>query len=174
MSYTTILGVTPDTRPVTLLELRNARGWAPSIWDRLTGTRLAYFRDDVLGRLWQGIEGDPLWRQVPNVLTFDTGVVPAQAFGEAADALDEFERRLPAPEGHVNHVPEVAALLRSRPEVPFVGVWGTSVSENPFDPWDVVTDEPGCGIALGAMYLLGRWWRHVPGYADALAAAAGR
>lgn len=174
MSRTSFLGVSPGMRPVVLLELRNASGWLSSIWDRLTGIQSVCLRDEPLERLWRGIEDDPLWRQVPNVLTFDTGVIPAQAFNEAADALEEFERRLPAPEGHVNHVPRMVELLRSGPEVPFIGVWGTSVSNNPFDPWDEEADEHGSGIPLGDMYLLGRWWPHVPDYLEALREAATR
>lgn len=157
MSRATIVGVVPDRRPVTLLELPNAWGWAPSIWDRLTGRRLSTAADGpVLDRLWKGIEDDPPWRQIPNVLTFDTGVIPFGAFLEAADELDEFERRLPAPAGHVNHVPAVADLLRTQPEVPLIGVWGTSVTENPFDPWDTEADDYGNGLPASKLYMLPR------------------
>ena len=166
MSVTRFLGVAPDQRPIHLLELRNGHGWSPSIWDRLTGEKFVYWNDPVMDRLWQGIEDDPLWRQVPNVLTFDTGIVPAEAFEEAAAALEEFERRIPAPDGRANHVPAMIDLLRSSPEVPFIGVWGTSVSENPFDPWDEEADKPASGIPLRDMYLLGRWWPLVPDYAE--------
>lgn len=153
MSVTTALGIVPDRRPAQLAEFRNAHGWSPSIWRRLLEHRGSiepgsYFmdQDEPLDRLWQSIEDQPAWQQIPNVLTFDTGVIPMQAYAEAADLLDEFDRRLPAPDGHVNHVPAVAALLRLGPEAPFFGLWGTSVTGNPFDPWDVEADEPGTGI----------------------------
>lgn len=138
MSYTTALGVTPDQRPITLEEFRNGHGWSPSIWDRLLrhhGHTVGWFANDAgLDALWKSVEELPEWQQAALVLTFDTGVIPWQAFEWAAENLDEFEKRLPAPDGHVNHVPGVANLLRERPECPLFGVWGTSVSENPFDP----------------------------------------
>jgi hypothetical protein len=147
MSYTTALGVTPCRRPVELATFHNSHGWSPSIWSRLLGER--WWSDDAgLNRLWRSVEELPEWKQAAVVLTFDTGVIPHQAFEWAADHLDEFERRLPSPAGYVNHVPAVAELLRSKPDAPLFGVWGTSVSENPFDPWNEEADEPGSGIPL--------------------------
>lgn len=159
MSTTTVLAVAPNRRPAALLELRNAHGWSPSIWSRLLrhlGESDAWWRDGPLLGLWHRIEALPPWQQTPLVLTFDTGVIPSGAFEEAADELNEFDRRVPAPNGHANHVAAVADLLRSRPETPFLGVYGTSVSENPFDPWDEDADRPGSGIPLDAFYILKR------------------
>lgn len=171
MSYSTVLGVVPHKRPMDLAELRNGHGWSPSIWNRLVKANYGFDGYVLMGegerhldKLWQSIEDLPEWQQAPLVLTFDTGIIPYQEFQWAAARLDEFEKRLPAPENHVNHVPAVAELFRSGPEVPFVGIWGTSVSENPFDPWDEGADAPGSGIALNDMYLLGRHHHHVPGY----------
>lgn len=155
MSRTTALGVTPDRRPVHLAELHNGHGWSPRIWRSLIGPR---WWDDgpALDKLWQSIESLPEWQQAAVVLTFDTGVIPFQAFEWAAEQLEEFDRRLPAPEGHVNHVPAMVELLRQGHEVPLFGVYGTSVSDNPFDPWDSEADEPGNGIPLSEMYVLER------------------
>lgn len=167
MSCTTALAVIPDRRPVELAEYRNGHGWSPSIWSRLLVHHGAQghwvFADADLARLCQSIEDLPEWQQAPLVLTFDTGVIPFQAFEWAADQLDEFDRRLPAPAGHVNHVPAVAKLLRSGIEAPLFGVWGTNVSPNPFDPWDDGAVAPGSGIPLwgpigepAGMYVLER------------------
>jgi hypothetical protein len=160
MSATEALGIAPGRRPVTLSTFRNGHGWSPSIWQRLLahhgGTEHWMFDDAGLNRLWQSVETLPEWQQVPLVLTFDTGVIPYQAYDWAADQLIEFERRLPAPDGHVNHVPAMALVLANGPDSPFFGVWGTSVSENPFDPWDEQADEPGSGIPLDEMYVLER------------------
>lgn len=161
MSRTTALGVMPDHAPAILAEFRNAHGWAPSIWSRLLGHE--WFNDDAgLNALWKSIGSLPEWKQAALVLTFDTGVVPFQAFDWAAEHLIEFDARLPAPDGHVNHVPAMAALLATMPEVPLFGVYGTSVSENPFDPWDEKNDAPGNGIPLSAMYVLERHRSFVP------------
>lgn len=159
MSTTTALGIVPGRRPIELAEYRNGHGWSPSIWKRLvayhgTGNGGDLYDDPALAALWAQIESLPEWQQVPLVLTFDTGVIPWQEYERAADMLDEFERQIPANPDAVNHVPAVAALLRSKPEAPLFGVWGTSVSENPFDPWDGEADEPGSGIALTDMYVL--------------------
>lgn len=163
MSVSTALGIIPDRRPAHLAEFRNAFGWSPSIWQRLLEYHglirpgaYIFGEGKALDRLWQTIEDQPAWQQVPNVLTFDTGVIPMPAYAEAADLLDEFDARLPAPDGHVNHVPAVAALLRRGPEAPFFGMWGTSVTENPFDPWDDETDGPGTGIPANDWYVLPR------------------
>jgi hypothetical protein len=168
MSTMTALAVTPNRRPIELAEFRNARGWSPSIWRRLIAHHgwdgdLYLFDNPALERLWQAVEELPAWEQAPLVLTFDTGVIPHPAFGWAAEQLDEFESRLPAPDGHVNHVPAIADLLRAGPEAPLFGVYGTSVSDNPFDPWDEEADEPGSGIPLNEMYVLERHRHLLPG-----------
>lgn len=164
MSYSTALAITPNRRPISLAEFRNGHGWSPSIWSRLLThrgvTESWMFADAALDALWKEIEILPEWQQAPLVLTFDTGVIPFTEYEWAADQLDEFERRLPANPDHVNHVPSVAALLRSKPEAPLFGMYGTSVSENPFDPWDYDADDSGYGIPLDEMYVLERH-RHV-------------
>lgn len=158
MSYSTALGITPDQRPIELAKLRNSHGWAPSIWRRLllcNGHSENWWREDSgLHALWAEIEDLPEWQRAPLLLTFDTGVFPFQAFGWVADQLEKFERRLPERDGYANHVPAVAELLRSGPDVPLFGVYGTSCSDNPFDPWDEEADAPGSGIPLSAMYIL--------------------
>ncbi len=127
------------------------------------GDTESWFTNDAgLDRLWAAVETLPEWQQAPLVLTFDTGVIPYQAFEWGAAQLDEFESRLPAPEGHANHVPGMAKILRSQPEAPFFGVHGTSVSANPFDPWDEESDEPGSGIPLEDMYVLERHRHFLP------------
>lgn len=160
MSYSTVLAVTPNRRPAAIAEFRNGHGWSPSIWRRLLihhGHDEHWITNDAgLNQLWKAIETLPEWQQAALVLTFDTGVIPIGAYEWAADQLDEFERRLPAPDNHVNHVPAMVKILRSNPEAPLIGVHGTSVSENPFDPWDYDADEPGSGIPLSEMYVLGR------------------
>ena len=141
MSRTTALAVVPNRRPVELAEFRNAHGWSPSIWNRLVKANYGYDGYVLMGegerhldRLWQTIEELPEWQQAPLVLTFDTGVIPHQAFEWAAEQMDEFEARLPEKANYANHVPAMADLLRTKPEAPLFGVHGTSVSENPFDP----------------------------------------
>jgi hypothetical protein len=115
-----------------------------------------------LRRLCASIESLPEWQQAALVLTFDTGVIPFPSFGWAAQQMEEFDRRLPSREGHVNHVPAMAELLRTCPEVPLFGVWGTSVTDNLFDPWDDESDAPGSGIPFSGMYVLERHRRLLP------------
>jgi hypothetical protein len=151
VSRTIALGIAPDKRPVDLAEFRNGHGWSPSIWQRLVKATYGFDGYLFLGEgqkhlhnLWSVIEELPEWQQAPLVLTFDTGIVPWQAYEWAAEHLDEFDARLPAPMGHVNHVPAMADLLRSKPEVPAFGVYGMSVSDNPFDPIDHHESPGGC------------------------------
>jgi hypothetical protein len=174
VSSTTALGIVPNRRPIDLAEWRNGHGWSPSIWARLLKANYGFEGyifggpdggDRLLDKLWNSIEGLPEWQQAPLVLTFDTGVIPWQRFEWAADQMEEFERRLPATVGHANHVPAMIALLRSKPEVPLLGVYGTSVSENPFDPIEFHEDDScaedgkwceghGSGIPASEMYVL--------------------
>ena len=163
MSRSTALGIVPDRTPIQLAEYSNSWGWSASIWDRLVkhlygfeGSLYWGEGEKYLNRLWQEIEEQPEWVQAANVLTFDTGVIPGQAYLWAAEMLEEFDRRLPVPDTHANHVPAVAALLRTLPEVPFFGMWGTSVTDNPFNPWDNEKDEYMGGLPLSELYVLGR------------------
>lgn len=163
MSRSTALGVAPDRRPMKLAEFRNSYGWSVRIWRSLLNATgllntdgIYWLNSPALDELWKMTEALPDWQQAPLVLTFDTGVIPFEAYEWAADMLDEFDRRLPEDPSRVNHVPEVAALLRLGPEAPFFGMWGTSVTDNPFDPWDEEADAPGSGIPLSQMYLLER------------------
>lgn len=161
MSYSTVLAIAPGRSPAHLLELRNSHGWAPSIWNRLLhyhNEPESWFRDEsALRGLCDGIDHLPEWQQAPLILTFDLGVIPGTACEWAADQLEKFDFFCPAPAGYVNHVPAVVGLLRTNPEgAPFIGVWVTSVTDNPFDPWDYEADEPGKGVPLRDMYLLER------------------
>lgn len=188
MSTTTILGVTPGRLPVDLLVLRNGHGWSPSIWGRLLAANGRptewLFDESHLLALWRSVEELPEWQQAPMVLTFDTGVIPWQEYGWAAEMLDEFERRSPALPGHVNHVPAVADLLRTGPEVPFVGVHGTSVSQNTFTRWvcERAPDDPDLdlddghyvGIDLAEMYVLRRHRQWISSASSRTGAGSGR
>lgn len=156
MSRTTVLGVSPDHRPTRLIDFANAWGWSPSIWGRLTRhLGLGERWDSALDQLWR-LDGLPEWADVALCLTYDTGVIPYWDYEWAADGLDEFDRRLPEEDGRADHLPAVAALLRSLPEAPFVGVWGTSVTDNPFDPWDEDLDDYAGGIGLRELYIMPR------------------
>lgn len=139
MSYTTALGITPNQRPQHLAEFRNSWGWCPTIWHRLLKHQGVPLRgrslpNGPIEELWDSIEHLPEWQQAPLVLTFDTGIIPAAAYQWAAEQLEEFEHRLPEAPNLVNHVPAMAKLLRSNPDTPWFGIWGTSGIENPFDP----------------------------------------
>lgn len=176
MSYSTVLAVMPERRPIAIKEFRNSHGWSPSIWSRLMKHNYGYTGylfggGRHLDRLWNDIENLPEWQQAPLVWTFDTGVIPCTAFDWAADMLDEFEKRLPAPDNHVNHVPAMVELLRSGPEAPLIGVYGTSCSENPFDPWDGENDCEGSGIPASGWYVLPQ---HRAGLAKMLEQVASR
>lgn len=155
MSSTIPCGVTPDREPLELARWHNSWGWAARIWQSLVGD--GWLSNDAgLNALWQNIESLPEWQQAPVVLTFDTGVIPYFAYEWTALQLEEFDHRMPAKEGHVNHIPAAIELFRSLPEVPLIGIHGTTVSENPFDPWDAEKDAPSGGIPLDAMYVLER------------------
>lgn len=171
MSTTSVLGVNPDQRPIVLGTFRNAWGWGPRIWDPLLQQRgssltrelMKFGREETeLDLLWADIENLPEYQQVALVLTFDLGVITWGSLEWAAEMLREFDSNMPAPPRAANHVPAVADLfneIHRNPEAPqigFVGVYGTSVSDCPFDPWDEENDRPGSGVPLSSLYLLPR------------------
>lgn len=154
MSCSTVLAITPDKRPTELAELRNSHGWGPNVWSRLIGERWWLNDGQELDALYVAIDTLPQWQQVPLLLTSDLGILPARFFEWGIDSLLEFEARVPSDPKYVNHVPAVIEILKAGPEADYVGVWGTSVTENPFDPWVYDEDEPGCGLPLSAMWTL--------------------
>lgn len=167
MSYTTLLGWTPEQAPVHLAELSNSRAWALSVWNRMLGARGVDLYgpqyDPALDELWASIETLDECEQAALILTFDTGIIPRSEAIWCADGLAEFENRLPTPENQLSHVKSMEELLRKEwpVEFPFFACWATSIVENPFQPWPDNDDDDYGTIGITQIYPLKRH-RHTP------------
>nr|WP_194429699.1 hypothetical protein [Escherichia coli] len=70
-------------------------------------------------------------------MTYDRMYVKQEHFALAADCIRKYLTDFPADDKYVNHWPRIAEIFESSPECPAIGLWLTSVCENPFlGEWD--------------------------------------
>jgi hypothetical protein len=136
MSYTTIKAIWPGEKHEDLEELRNSHGSAPVIWGELSrrflGNEYTWLHDPK--KLW------PLYKRedVPTcmraclMMTFDRAYVEKKDYARAAADIREFLRMAPPKPGYANHWPRLAELFESNPDIPAIGLYCTSVGEDPF------------------------------------------
>jgi hypothetical protein len=142
MSYTTILHVFPGEKIECGEELKNAWGSAPYVWDWLikkyidAESNMMYEKSaKQLWPLWKN-ESIPLHQRAVLLMTFDRAYVSKENYQRAADDIRAFLQDFNNTEV-VNHWPRIAEIFESNPDVPAIGFWHTSVSENPFNGgWD--------------------------------------
>lgn len=139
MSYTTIIHVYPNEKIECGEELPNSYGSAPVVWDALCQKYLGYppygwgMREDLkdLWNLWKD-EKLPLHQRSVLMMTFDRAYVSKTDYKRAASDIRLFLRDFPEDETKVNHWNRIEEYFESNPDVPAIGFWCTSVSENPF------------------------------------------
>jgi hypothetical protein len=148
MSYSQALGIYRRRNPVILEEYSNSHGTAPPVWEAMAGKYLgvteAYSYPNK-GWMQLGSELWSLWR-APQVklehrlvflLTFDRAYVARENFAKMAAAIRVFLEDFPPKVNYVNHWDSIASLFESAPQAPRVGLYCTSVGENPFEgEWD--------------------------------------
>jgi hypothetical protein len=153
MSYTTIKAIYPGDRTESLEELGNSHGSAPPIWEAMArkyiGVSKAYDYPGVgwmqcLDKIW------PLWKRtdIPEehrlvlMFTYDRAYVAKKDYARMALAIRQFLKDFPPHPGHVNHWNHIAELLESDPDIPAIGLYCTSISEDPFHgPWNEEKEE---------------------------------
>ncbi|WP_377286203.1 hypothetical protein [Raoultella ornithinolytica] len=70
-------------------------------------------------------------------MTYDRMYVKAEHYKLAADCIRKYLNDFPVNEKYVNHWPRIAEIFESCPDCPAIGLWLTSVCENPFmGLWD--------------------------------------
>lgn len=147
MSHTTILHVYPNDKVECGEELSNSWGSAPYIWDFMIKKyirpdgNIMYSKDaDALWKLWNR-EDIPACYRVVLMMTFDRVYVLKENYNRAANDIRDFlkdydDKKI------VNHWHHIADVLESNPDVPAIGLWCTSVSDNPFHgEWDEDKEE---------------------------------
>lgn len=141
MSYTTIIAVYPGEKTEDYQELRNSWGSAPVVWQSLVDCYIdpekkSYlFSDGTMDKLWPLWKRDdiPLHQRAVLLMTFDRAYVAKKDYERAASDIDKFFQDFPPTVGNINHWPEIARLFRGNPEIPGIGLYATSVSDNPFN-----------------------------------------
>jgi len=139
MSYTTIKAIWPGEKTEDLEELRNSHGSAPPIWNALCkkyyGTQdHSYMLNGTLDKLW------PRWKDlsIPEhqravlMMTYDHAYVSKNNYARAAADIEKFFADFSPIYGNVNHWPRLVEILKSDPDIPALGLYCTSVSEDPF------------------------------------------
>ena len=144
MSYTTTIAVYPGEKTEAMKEYRNSHGSAPVIWEQMAREYLNCTKSYEYPNLgWMQL-GNKLWdlwkdprvkteHKIVFMLTFDRAYVAKKNYKRMADAIRVFLKDLPIPSDYSNHWPAFADLFDSDPDVPGIGLYGTSVGENPFN-----------------------------------------
>jgi len=142
MSYTTIIHVYPNDKIESGKELSNSHGSAPFVWNLLCqkycGTKpYGYFTGRALDRLCPRYRDQsvPLAHRAVLAMTFDFSYVAKKDYAQAAQHIREFLEEF-KDNTHVNHWPWIASMYEANPNVPGIGIYHTSVSENPYMKWD--------------------------------------
>lgn len=128
------------------IELRNPWRGVPYIWDSLFDrylkspdipydSWLMRYQKDKGESLWNLAKRSelPLFERATHAFTFDLAYVRREHFYSLARDLREFSKRYPV--DYPTHLPEWAKLLDGL-EAEAVGLYGTSVSENPWNKYD--------------------------------------
>lgn len=141
MSYTTIIHVFPGDKIECGKELKNSWGSAPYVWDALIKKHIGaelnmmYREANELWDMWKRSD-IPIHHRAPLMLTYDRVYVSKANYARMAEDIRKFLTEFDIP-NVVNHWPAIAEFLESDPYIPGIGLWCTSVSENPFNgPWD--------------------------------------
>lgn len=134
MSYTTVIHVWPGEKSEASVELRNAWGSAPVIWDNIAQHYLGGSYWSCADRLWPLAKRQdiPFHHRAVLAMTYDRMYILREHYGRIANCIREYLRDFPVEENKVNHWPFLAELFESNPDCPAIGLWCTSVCGNPF------------------------------------------
>jgi len=142
MSYTTIKALWPGEKNENLEELSNGHGSGPVLWMAISEK---YLHDEMA---WLHGEGKKVWSLWKNgaipkhvraclMLTFDRAYVLKKDYLRAAKDIRLSLSELAIKSGRVNHWPRIAEIFESNSNIPAIGLWCTSVSDDPFEgPWN--------------------------------------
>lgn len=147
MSYTTVIRVWPGEKSETAEEFRNAWGSGPVIWNDMA---IRYLRTAPHGymacidKLWPLTDRKdiPLHHRAVLAMTYDRMYVLKEHYPRAAEYIRLYLADFPPSEATVNHWPSIAELFEGNPDCPAIGLWLTSVCEDPFaGEWDDEAEE---------------------------------
>lgn len=139
MSYTELI-LFKSGKADSAIEFQNAWGGSARIWDALFVAHVpkkheydSWICDPHDRRLWDlaSRKDLPIFERAVHAFTFDRFYVRRENFARFAADLRLFVEKHPAGE-RVDHLPAWAKWLDENPDVEAVGLYGTSVSENPW------------------------------------------
>lgn len=137
MSHTTVKAIWPGEKHTDLEILHNSWGSAPRVWKVLIKK---YYGDEhfleprmleLLWPRWQDLS-IPEHQRAVLMMTYDRAYVTKKDYARAARDIREFLKDFPIDSG-ANHWPRLAEIFESDPDIPAIGLYCTSVSEDPFD-----------------------------------------
>lgn len=145
MSYTTVKALWPGEKVEDLEELHNAFGTAPPIWNYMCIKYLGMtdglwlMNSDKLWPLWKRAD-IPKNERAVLMMTYDMAYVTKKDYSRAASDIRKW--LLNQIGKYTNHWPRIATIFESNPDVPAIGLYCTSVSEDPFiGEWDEDKEE---------------------------------
>ncbi|WFW62035.1 hypothetical protein NFJ76_08775 [Citrobacter freundii] len=147
MSYTTVIYVWPGERSVEMGELRNAWGSGPVIWNDMAMRYVGVSRHGYMScidKVWPlaNQSNIPFHHRAVLAMIYDRMYVLREHYQKAAECIRLYLADFPVDETLVNHWPALAELFEINPDCPAIGLWLTSVCENPFNgEWDEDNEE---------------------------------
>ena len=137
MSRTTIINIMPGERLEEGLEFRNSWGSAPFVWDKLNQKYLSGYENSFLSSdiqqiwdLWKDPKL-PIHHRAVMMMTFDKMCIVKANYRRAAKDIRNFLADFPSGT-RACHWWKIAEILEAEQHVPAMGIWQTSVSENPY------------------------------------------
>ena len=149
MSRTTVLSLVPGSTDPNdmeyITELRNSHGSAPVVWNAMAQRYLGaspFAYSEHLDELCKIASTDaaPSAHRAVLIMTFDLAYVRKEHFAQAARDIRTWLSDFRIPSTYANHWPALAALYESDPVYDAIALWQTSVTNNPFEPYDADED----------------------------------
>lgn len=137
MSYTTLIHIWPGERIECGEEFPDGRGSAPVVWDAMCQHWLGWMEFgywgciERLGSLYRRRD-IPEHQRAVLMMTYDRAYVVRRDYARAAQDIHKFLADFPQDTNRVNHWPRLAEIFEANPEIPALGLYCTSVGDNPF------------------------------------------
>lgn len=145
MSSSIVMKVWPGERAECGWEVKNGWGSAPVIWQymghRYFGAGFSWLGEKNCAQICPlaNQRDKPEHLRAVLAMTFDHVYIAAKDYAQAASDIRKFLADLGGQE-MINHWPLFAKLLEDGPDCPAIGIWHTTVTEEPFSDG---TDEYG-------------------------------
>lgn len=147
MSNSTVIAVWPGEKSEEMEELNNGWGSGPVVWNDMAVRYLGMARNAYnweIDKIWPL----PKRKDIPEhnravlAMTYDNMIVMREDYSRAAKCIRLYLQDFPVDERYVNHWPRIAEIFEGNPDCAAIGLWLTSVCENPFaGEWNEEADQ---------------------------------